>query len=126
MIKINKTSRFEDVHRRRQAGTMLLPLLSHPSSNENNGDMLLMIPHLQLKLLDNINEDINVSICNKNNDNNVGCKATVFQTSLNVTKICMGTSALALPSTSVVSGLLFNAIGLFVICAWITTWTIAY
>jgi hypothetical protein len=62
MIKINKTSRFEDVYWRRQAGTMPLPLLSHPSRDENKGDMLSMIPHLRLKLLDNIDKDINDSI----------------------------------------------------------------
>ncbi len=106
------------MHWRHQARTMLLPLLSHPSSNENDGDMLLMILHLQLKFLDNINEDIDDSICNKNDDNGVDCKAMVFQTSLSVTKICMGTSTLALPSASAAGGLLFNAIVLFVISAW--------
>jgi hypothetical protein len=75
---------------------MPLPLLSHPSSNENKGDMLLMIHHLQLKLPDNVNKDINDSIYNKNNNDKVGRKAAVFQTSLNETKICMGTGTLAL------------------------------
>jgi hypothetical protein len=80
--------------------------------------MLLMIPHLQLKLLDNINKDINDSVCNKNDDDGIGHKGTVFQMSLNVIKICMGTGTLALPFASKVGGLLFNAIGLFVIGAW--------
>jgi hypothetical protein len=94
------------------------PLLSHPSSDENEGDMLLMIPHSRLKLPDDIDDDIDDSICDKNDDDGVGRKATIFQTSLNVTKICMGTGTLALPFASEVGGLLFNAIGLFVIGAW--------
>jgi hypothetical protein len=44
--------------------------------------------------------------------------ATVYQTSLNVTKICMGTGTLALPYASEVGGLVFNALGLLVICGW--------
>ncbi len=93
-------------------------LLSHPSRDENKGDMLLMIPHLQLKLPDDVNKD-NDSICNKNDDDDIGCKVTVFQTSLNVTKICMGTITLELLFESKVGGLLvFNVIVLFVIGVW--------
>jgi len=44
--------------------------------------------------------------------------ATVFQTSLNITKICMGTGTLALPYASQVGGLVFNALGLLMIGLW--------
>ena len=100
-------------------GTMPPP--HHPSSDENEGDMLLMISHYsRLKLPYDIDEDIDDDICDRNDEDGVvgSRKATVFQTSLNVTKICMGTGTLALPFASEVGGLLFNAIGLFVIGAW--------
>lgn len=44
--------------------------------------------------------------------------ATVFQTSLNVSKLCMGTGTLALPFAADKGGLLFNLIGLFLIGSW--------
>jgi amino acid permease len=47
-----------------------------------------------------------------------GRTATVFQTSLNITKICMGTGTLALPYASQVGGLVFNALGLLLIGLW--------
>ena len=101
-------------------GTMPPP--HHPSSDENEGDILLMISHnSRLKLPYDIDEDIDDDICDRNDEDDgvVGSrKATVFQTSLNVTKICMGTGTLALPFASQVGGLLSNAIGLFVIGAW--------
>ena len=100
-------------------GTMPPP---HHPSRENEGDMLLMISHnSRLKLPYDIDEDIDDDICDRNDEDDgvVGSrKATVFQTSLNVTKICMGTGTLALPFASQVGGLLSNAIGLFVIGAW--------
>jgi hypothetical protein len=99
-----------------------MPPPHHPSSDENEGDMLLMISHnSRLKLPYDIDEDIDDDICDRNDEDDgvVGSrKATVFQTSLNVTKICMGTGTLALPFASQVGGLLSNAIGLFVIGAW--------
>lgn len=99
-------------------GTMPPP---HHPSRENEGDMLLMISHnSRLKLPYDIDEDIDDDICDRNDEDGVvgSRKATVFQTSLNVTKICMGTGTLALPFASQVGGLLSNAIGLFVIGAW--------
>ena len=101
-------------------GTMPPPL-HNPSSDETEGGMLLMISHnSRLKLPYDIDEDIDDDICDKNDEDGVvgSRKATVFQTSLNVTKICMGTGTLALPFASEVGGLLFNAIGLFVIGVW--------
>ena len=47
-----------------------------------------------------------------------GGTATVFQTSLNITKICMGTGTLALPYAAQVGGLVFNALGLLIIGLW--------
>jgi hypothetical protein len=44
--------------------------------------------------------------------------ATVFQTSLNIAKLCMGTGTLALPFAAQQGGLVFNAIGLGVIVVW--------
>lgn len=93
------------------------------SDDENEGDMLLMISHhSRSKLLPyDIDKDVDDDICDRNDEDDgvVGSRrATVFQTSLNVTKICMGTGTLALPFASEVGGLLFNAIGLFVIGAW--------
>ena len=98
-------------------GTMPPPL-HHPSSDENEGGMLLMISHSRSKLPNDVDEDTDEDICDKNDEDGVGRKASVFQTSLNVTKICMGTGTLALPFASQVGGLLSNAIGLFVIGAW--------
>jgi hypothetical protein len=44
--------------------------------------------------------------------------ATVFQTSLNIAKLCMGTGTLALPFAAQKGGLVFNMIGLGVIVVW--------
>eukprot|EP00804_Cyclotella_cryptica_P015056 CCRYP_000631-RA/>CCRYP_000631-RA protein AED:0.06 eAED:0.06 QI:187/1/1/1/0/0/3/610/412 len=44
--------------------------------------------------------------------------ATVFQTSLNITKLCMGTGTLALPFAAQKGGLVFNMVGLGVIVVW--------
>lgn len=44
--------------------------------------------------------------------------ATVFQTSLNIAKLCMGTGTLALPFAAQKGGLLFNLIGLGVVVVW--------
>lgn len=44
--------------------------------------------------------------------------ATVFQTSLNMAKMCMGTGTLALPFAAEKGGLLFNIIGLLIIGLW--------
>ena len=44
--------------------------------------------------------------------------ATVFQTSLNVAKMCCGTGTLALPFAAEKGGILFNLIGLFFIGLW--------
>ena len=44
--------------------------------------------------------------------------ATVFQTSLNITKLCMGTGTLALPYAAQQGGLVFNVIGLGAIVVW--------
>ena len=44
--------------------------------------------------------------------------ATVFQTSLNVGKMCMGTGVLALPYAADRAGLLWNAVGLGLIGLW--------
>lgn len=90
---------------------MPTPRRTHPSNDESEGAML-MISHSRLKLPDDDIGDID------DIDINDGGRATVFQTSLNITKICMGTGTLALPFASEVGGLLFNAIGLFAIGAW--------
>jgi amino acid permease len=47
-----------------------------------------------------------------------GDKASAFRTSLNVAKFSMGTGTLALPFASERGGLVFNAVGLFLIGAW--------
>eukprot|EP00804_Cyclotella_cryptica_P015060 CCRYP_000635-RA/>CCRYP_000635-RA protein AED:0.02 eAED:0.02 QI:161/1/1/1/1/0.66/3/916/264 len=44
--------------------------------------------------------------------------ATVFQTSLNIAKLCMGTGTLALPFAAQKGGLVFNMIGLGIIVVW--------
>ncbi|KAL7488907.1 hypothetical protein ACHAW6_014500 [Cyclotella cf. meneghiniana] len=44
---------------------------------------------------------------------------TVFQTALNITKLCMGTGTLALPFAAQKGGLVFNMVGLGVIVVWI-------
>ena len=44
--------------------------------------------------------------------------ASVFQTSLNMAKMCMGTGTLALPFAATEGGLLFNIIGLLLIGMW--------
>lgn len=44
--------------------------------------------------------------------------ATVFQTSLNIAKLCMGTGTLALPFAAQKGGLVFNVLGLGVIVVW--------
>lgn len=44
--------------------------------------------------------------------------ASVFRTSMNVAKFCMGTGTLALPYASERGGLVFNALGLVLIGAW--------
>ena len=44
--------------------------------------------------------------------------STVFQTSLNIAKLCMGTGTLALPYAAQQGGLVFNMIGLGVIVVW--------
>ena len=44
--------------------------------------------------------------------------ATVFQTSLNVSKMCMGTGTLALPFAAERGGLVFNVVGLGLIGLW--------
>ena len=44
--------------------------------------------------------------------------ASVFQTSLNMAKMCMGTGTLALPFAATEGGLLFNIIGLLLIGIW--------
>ena len=44
--------------------------------------------------------------------------ATVFQTSLNIAKLCMGTGTLALPFAAQKGGLLFNIVGLGVVVVW--------
>lgn len=44
--------------------------------------------------------------------------ATVFQTSLNVSKMCMGTGTLALPFAAERGGLVFNIVGLGLIGLW--------
>jgi hypothetical protein len=44
--------------------------------------------------------------------------ASVFQTSLNIAKLCMGTGTLALPFAAQKGGLVFNMIGLGVIVVW--------
>lgn len=43
---------------------------------------------------------------------------TVFQTALNITKLCMGTGTLALPFAAQKGGLVFNMVGLGVIVVW--------
>ena len=59
---------------------------------------------------------------NNRNDGNCTIKkntgANVFQTSLNITKMCMGTGTLALPFAAEKGGLLFNVLGLGVIGLW--------
>lgn len=44
--------------------------------------------------------------------------ATVFQTSLNIAKLCMGTGTLALPFAAQKGGLAFNVVGLAAIVVW--------
>ena len=44
--------------------------------------------------------------------------STVFQTSLNIAKLCMGTGCLALPYAAQQGGLIFNVIGLGAIVVW--------
>jgi hypothetical protein len=51
-------------------------------------------------------------------DNSRPNGATVFQTSLNIAKLCMGTGTLALPFAAQKGGLMFNMIGLGVIVVW--------
>jgi len=62
----------------------------------------------------------NEAISNGHDDNHKrpGGGATVFQTSINMGKMCMGTGTLALPFAAEKGGLLFNAIGLFLIGLW--------
>ena len=51
-------------------------------------------------------------------DEIINGSATVFQTSLNMAKMCMGTGTLALPFAATQGGLLFNIIGLLLIGVW--------
>ncbi len=44
--------------------------------------------------------------------------ASIFQTALNIAKLCMGTGTLALPFASQKGGLVFNAVGLGLIGLW--------
>ena len=44
--------------------------------------------------------------------------ATVFETALNIAKLCMGTGTLALPYAAQEGGLIFNMVGLGVIVVW--------
>ena len=44
--------------------------------------------------------------------------STIFQTALNITKLCMGTGTLALPFAAEKGGLLFNVMGLALIALW--------
>lgn len=74
---------------------------------------------------DNITlEDENISLLgNSENNNNTPQKknmnkASVFQTSINMAKMCMGTGTLALPFAATKGGLIFNMIGLFMIGLW--------
>ena len=69
-------------------------------------------------------EDENISLLgNSENNNNTPHKknmnkASVFQTSINMAKMCMGTGTLALPFAATKGGLIFNMIGLFMIGLW--------
>ena len=44
--------------------------------------------------------------------------SSIFQTALNITKLCMGTGTLALPFAAEKGGLLFNVMGLALIALW--------
>lgn len=86
-------------------------------SDANEGGLLLIIPARCSPSDDDDREDNEITLdISGGGDFHDG--ATVYQTSLNVTKICMGTGTLALPYASEVGGLLFNALGLLVICGW--------
>ena len=55
-----------------------------------------------------------------------GRTATVFQTSVNITKLCMGTGTLALPYASQVGGLVFMLWDCYSLDFGLTTPLIAY
>ena len=103
------------------AGEVTPLILLGPSSSDDGGDNS-RVRRRKRRLL-GTNDDENDDENGDDDDGGRtagggGDKASAFRTSLNVAKFCMGTGTLALPFASERGGLVFNAVGLFLIGAW--------
>ena len=85
----------------------------------------LLAQHTELFCQDASEEGQSIETCHVRDELiESSCEATrfkganVFQTSLNIAKLCMGTGTLALPFASEKGGLLFNVVGLGLIGLW--------